>query len=77
MLINIVFRCLMFYWLIQVVLPIFITLDFSHSLILIILVYIGGICTFYLHLALVSMIFLSAPPFFTLLISFYYLSDDG
>ena len=46
MLINIVFRCLMFYWLIQVVLPIFITLDFSHSLILIILVYIGGICTF-------------------------------
>ena len=38
------------------------------------LVYIGGICIFLF--ALVSLIFSSCPPFFTLFISFYYISDD-
>ena len=64
----------MFCWVVHVTLPFFIKLDFSQSLILIVLVYIGGTCTFPLAL---FMIFFNGPPFYTLVISSYYVSNDG
>ena len=51
MMIKIVLQYWMFYCLTQVTLPFFTTLDFSHCLILIFLVYTGGICTFLFALA--------------------------
>ena len=75
MMVSIVFQYLMFYCLIQVTLPFFIKLDFSHILILISLVYIAEICSFIF--TLLSTIFVSSPPFFKLFIRSYYISDDG
>ena len=59
---------LMFYWLIQVILPFFIKFDFSNILILISLVYIGRNFTFIF--TLLSTIFVSGSPFFTIFIRF-------
>ena len=75
MMVSIVFQYLMFYWLIQVTLPVVITLDFRNSLILFFLVSVGGTCTFLSEL--LSMIFSNGPPFLTLFVSFHYISDDG